>query len=109
MEEVKLRFSSVDAALNGGTSLPPLHVREFFLQLRLLCESIALGCLVAHGEITTTRLTSKLRKEWAADRIINQLEQLHPDFYPHPVIFKITPPSSEDPGSFQAIRKGADF
>jgi hypothetical protein len=36
---------------------------------------------VAHGDIQATR-GGKLRNIWAADRLINALETLHPDFYP---------------------------
>ena len=53
MEEVKLRFSSVDAALNGGTSLPPLHVREFF------CNS---GYCVNRLRLDALSLMEKLRR-----------------------------------------------
>jgi len=80
MEEVKIRISSMDMAMQGRTGLPGALAREFcFLQLRMLCELIALGCLTAHGDIEES---TKLRKEYAADKIIEQLEQLHPHFYP---------------------------
>jgi hypothetical protein len=62
MEEAKLRLNSIDMALGGATILPHQLVREFcFLQLRMLCELIALGCLTAHGDIEAT---TKLRNEW---------------------------------------------
>lgn len=50
----------------------------------MLCETVALSCLAAHGDIEATR-TSKLQKDYAADNIIKKLEQLHANFYPHPV------------------------
>ncbi len=85
MEEVKIRVAWIDLAYSGKTGLHPHAVREFcFLQLRMLCELIALGCLAAHGDITAAQ-TSKLRKEYAADRIVAALEALHPTFYPKPV------------------------
>src|SRR5258706_10461789 len=83
MDEVKVRIASLNAALVGGTGLPPPILREFcFLQLRMLCELIALGCLTAHGDIEET---TKLRKQYAADRIVGELERLHPNFYPWPL------------------------
>jgi hypothetical protein len=83
MEEAKIRLFSIDMALGGATILPHQLVREFcFLQLRMLCELVALGCLAAHGDIEET---TKLRKEWSADRIMEKLEALHPTFYPRPV------------------------
>jgi hypothetical protein len=57
-------------------------VREIcYLQLRMLCELIALACLVAHGDISTA-LSSRLRKAYEADKILAQLEAL---FYAQPV------------------------
>jgi hypothetical protein len=83
MEEAKIRLNSIDMALAGTTILPHQLVREFcFLQLRMLCELIALGCLTAHGDVVEA---TKLRNEWAADKISDRLEKLNPDFYPQPV------------------------
>jgi hypothetical protein len=49
----------------------------------MLCELAALGCLVAHGDITQTRY---FRKEaYKADDILRRLDRLHPEFYPVPV------------------------
>jgi len=55
-----------------------------------LCELIALGCLTAHGEIGATQ-ANKVQKEYAADRIISQLEALHPNFYPHAIRLSVVP------------------
>lgn len=83
MEELKIRYTSIEYALNGRTGLRGYAVREFcFLELRMMCELIALGCLVAHGDITKA---NRLRKKYAADEIMNELERLHPHFYPQPV------------------------
>ncbi len=83
MEEVKIRLSSLDAAMVARIGIPGAMLREFcFLQLRMLCELIALGCLAAHGEIQGT---AGLRKKYAADEIVKRLESLHPDFYPSPI------------------------
>jgi hypothetical protein len=83
MEEAKTRMAAIDSALAGDTNLPEILADEFCtLQLRMLCELIALGCLVAHGDIRTTR---NLRKAKYADDIVNQLEVLNPHFYPQPV------------------------
>ena len=85
LEEAKIRIASIEAAISGRTGLPAPLVREYsYLQLRMLCELIALGCLTAHGEIKATQ-AAKLQKEYAADRIIKRLEDLHPNFYPHAI------------------------
>jgi hypothetical protein len=82
MEEAKSRLGCANLAVTGKTGLPGPAIREFcFLQFRMICELIALGCLAAHGDIEAT---TKLRDEWSASNIVNQLEKLHPDFYPFP-------------------------
>jgi hypothetical protein len=85
LDEAKIRIASIDAAINGRTGLPVALVQEYsYLQLRMLCELIALGCLTAHGEIRATQAI-KLQKEYAADKIIKRLQEIHPDFYPHAI------------------------
>jgi hypothetical protein len=79
MEEAKYRLLAMDMALGGQTGLPRAAIPEFcFLQLRMLCELIALGCLTAHGDLET----GKLKGAYEADRIIRRLQRLHPEFYP---------------------------
>src|SRR5438477_5038488 len=80
MEEVKHRNRSVTETLRNKSGHPGPIVREFcYLQLRMLCELIALSCLVAHGDI---QLPRQLRKAYAADDMLKQLEALHPNYYP---------------------------
>lgn len=51
MQEIKIRIAAVDAeTMNQLPVVPPL-VKEFcYLQFRMICEPIAVGCLVAHGD-----------------------------------------------------------
>ena len=85
LDEAKIRLHGLTEAVDGRTLLPEQLVADFcYLQLRMLCELVALGCLVAHGDIEATT-TSKLQKEYAADNIMKKLEQLHPNFYPRPI------------------------
>ena len=49
----------------------------------MACELVAIGCLVAHGDIDETR---PLVDEWSAGIIMKGLERLHPKFYPLPSI-----------------------
>lgn len=85
IEEVKIRIAAIDAG-TGGTLAPMLRpqiVREHcFLQIRLICELIALGCLVAHGDLERG---TKLKNQWDANKIMGELERLHPDFFPVPI------------------------
>jgi len=106
MEEAKLRLESVDLALSGTTGLIDGAVREFcFLQLRLLCELIAPSCLAAHGDLETVqKLRKTYRKEYAADRIIAELQKLHPEFYPRAVR-----QTKSGPGTYNAITRRDGF
>jgi hypothetical protein len=91
LEEAKGRIASIDAAISDRLGLPARLVREYsYLQIRMLCELIALGCLIAHGEIAATH-TLKLQTAWSADKIIRRLEKLHSKFYPHPIRLSVTP------------------
>jgi len=84
MGEVKHRLNALNTALGGYLPVAGPFVQDFcYLQLRLLCELIALACLTAHGDIQETN-SKKLRKEYSADKIITALGQLHEDFYPRP-------------------------
>ncbi|WP_197413853.1 hypothetical protein [Terracidiphilus gabretensis] len=84
MEEAKFRALSINTLTNSGCALPvPLQREYCFLQLRMLCELIALGCLVAHGDIKETKSAS-LQRAYHAGEIVKRLEKLHPNFYPSP-------------------------
>ena len=83
LNEISARIEILNMAINGKLNLPPPFIREIgYLQLRMMCELVAIGCLVAHGEIEETK---SLRDVYEADKIIRCLEKLHPNFYPHPV------------------------
>ena len=102
MDEAKARIACINDALGGRLGLPAALVREVgFLQLRMLCELIALSCLVAHGDITAKH-ASKLSDEYKADTIIKRLENLHPNFYPYPVNITVT---RGTPGSVASQRQ----
>lgn len=86
MEEVKLRTEAIDAVLIG--TMKPIRAKVAeeicFLQLRMICELIALGCLVIHGDVKGTQ-TKIVQKRWEADQILKILDTLHPKFYPTPL------------------------
>lgn len=84
--EIKHRVSWIESALNKRVALDEVASYEFCsLQIRILCELIAIGCLVAHGNIPGTQ-TKKLQKMWNADDIMRELKQLRTDFYPIPTL-----------------------
>ena len=83
MEEIKFRIAAIEGLHRGNVNIHVALINEMsFLQLRMICELIALGCLVAHGDIEET---TSLQKEWSADKIIDKLSLLHADFYPVPI------------------------
>lgn len=90
LDEARTRILGINTIVAGTASLPPWMTAELgYIQLRMLCELVALGCLLAHGDIEATQ-TRRLQTEYAADSIVKHLERLHPDFYPHPVVAEFT-------------------
>jgi hypothetical protein len=88
--EARFRLELLERLLQGAVPLPAISIREFsFLQLRMLCELIALGCLAAHGDIAGTH-ARKFTKEYSADTIVDELEKLHQMFFPVPMTQTIT-------------------
>jgi hypothetical protein len=107
MVEVMIRVYSLNSATMTPTPIPQPLIREYcFLQLRMLCELIALGCLVAHGDITKTKY---FQKAYKADDILQRLEKLHPDFFPYPFKSTITPPSPGFPGELKMEDVETDY
>lgn len=85
MVEAKARALSINTLANNQRGIPSPLVREYgFLQVRMLCEIIALGCLVAHGNLVKIA-PKKLAKAYAPGEIISALESLHDDFFPVPI------------------------
>lgn len=85
MAEIKVRIEAINTACHSETGIPGPLAKEFcYLQLRMICELIALSCLVAHGDIKATH-TKRFAKEWSAERIFSMLERIHSDFFPAPV------------------------
>lgn len=86
MEEIKERFNALSTLFGKDTSrlFSQNEIGEFcHLQLRIICELIALGAMVAHGDIAATR-GGKLPKKYEADGIVRALAKIHPRFYPRP-------------------------
>jgi hypothetical protein len=90
MYEAKGRIRSVEMIADGRTAFfSPMTARKScFLQLRMLCELIALGCVAAHEN----RLTAKLRGLDEPHKIFAELERLNPNYFPQPVKLTILGP-----------------
>jgi hypothetical protein len=85
MNTIKLRHKILlDLVTANPRPFPDWACYEFaMLEVRMICETFAIGCLVAHGDIQATR-SGRLPHTYQADLIINTLEKLHPNFYPRP-------------------------
>lgn len=110
MDEIKMRLEFITISTNGILKLNPILTQELcYLQLRMICECIALSCLVAHGDITDINLESFIG-DYEADKIIRKLESLHDAFYPYPVKMTVTPPCDKYPtGNVDLEDKPAGF
>jgi len=85
MEEIKDRTWAVRLALEGKLPVHPrVAVELSYLQLRMVCELIALACLMAHGDLGLM-IGEKIKDEDRAGVILKMLETLHPKFYPRPI------------------------
>jgi hypothetical protein len=52
MHELAIRIDLVAHACDGKLNLNPPYAREYaYLQFRRMCELIALGCLLLHGDL----------------------------------------------------------
>jgi hypothetical protein len=84
MAEIRIRYEAISEVSAGRGQINPHLGLEFcYLQLRLICELIALACLVAHGDVSGTR-SGRLLKAFNAEFILSALSVLHPEFYPKP-------------------------
>lgn len=87
MEEGRSRINVINHTYHNTAGFPSQIVREIcYLQFRFLCEMIALGCLVIHGDI---KKAGALRKEYQPSKILRQLESLKVYFYPQPIEIKV--------------------
>lgn len=80
LAEIKLRVEALDSVLTGHLRLRGKIAEELcYLQLRMICELIAIGCLILHGNL---KPKAALFKTYKADWLMGELEKLHPKFFP---------------------------
>jgi hypothetical protein len=86
MHELAIRIDLVAHACDGKLNLTPPYAREYaYLQFRRMCELIALGCLLLHGDLPAAQ-TQSTKKEWNAEKIMKILHKNHPHSFPQSVI-----------------------
>lgn len=82
INEVALRIDLVVKACDGDLNLTPPFAREYaYLQYRRICELVALGCLLLHGDLPEAQ-TKKARRQWNAEKIMKLLQAKHPHAFP---------------------------
>ena len=83
MDEVVRRLNTITTAgLANFWGLGDRTAEEFCcFHLRMVCELVAIGCLVAHGDAIEP-LYNRFKPMYQADAILKALERLHPQFYP---------------------------
>jgi hypothetical protein len=83
MDEIKFRLNYVKDIIHGKNPVPGTIGKDIcYLQLRMVCELIALGSLVAHRDIKAS--TRSLSDKYQADFLIKRMARVHPNFYPKP-------------------------
>jgi len=83
MHEIYVRLYCVNSIGQNINDLPIHVIKEsVVLQIRYICELIALSCLNVHGDLVKS---TNIMKEYAADKIINKLKSLYKDHYPKPI------------------------
>lgn len=88
MDEARIRIHALRDVINDKNRWAPRLLQEFaYLQLRILCETIAVCCLIAHGDIKNKAVL----KKWRVTDIIEALETLGNDYYPRGIRMKHTP------------------
>jgi hypothetical protein len=89
MVEIKERLGVVEKFRQ--IPMQALFVNEAcYLQLRYICELVAIGCLVAQGDYETQRT---FREEHSPPKIFAALKRLHPHFFPQPMTITSSPGS----------------
>jgi hypothetical protein len=82
MREVLFRIEYINTIIEGKSGIPHVLASEIaYLQLRMICEIIAIGCLVAHGDLPATH-TKKLQETWEPHKILAASQRLRSYFYP---------------------------
>lgn len=84
--ELQRRINVIYDHLNGKTheQYKIIEVETLCLQFRKVLEKIALMSLVANKDAYAQQ-NEKFARHYHAERILNDLERINPDFYPKPI------------------------
>lgn len=99
MDEIKFRIGYVKDIIHGKNLVPGTIGKDIcYLQLRMICELIALGSLVAHRDIKAH--AKSLADKYQADLLIKRMATIRPNFYPKPAVY----PAGGMPSRFGDLR-----
>lgn len=106
MRDIKRRMEAIKNIGNTDAAIYNEPRIEFIcLQLRLILESIAFGCLVANGD-RLKNLPKRILKEYHAEEVLSRLEDINPACYPHPVNLVPEPETSLPPSVLSNSHSG---
>ena len=84
MQEIKDRTNAIWMAASNQLSVHPrIRVELSYLQLRMVCELIALASVMAHGDLGVV-LDPKIREEDRPGALLKMLGKIHQECYPRP-------------------------
>lgn len=86
MEEIKRRTTVIFALLKYEIKMiyEPTQIESIVLQIRMITELVALASLAANKPIFEEN-KKKFDKHWHPNKILKDVEDLNPDFYPQPL------------------------
>lgn len=86
MQRIKYRTQAIDDILTkrATTSYIRTNIEFCVLQIRKILELIAFSSLISDAEIYGAQLKN-IEKMWKASFILNDIERIHPNFYPKPI------------------------
>jgi len=86
MDQIKKRTNVVDQIMQGKTHsvYKATTTETLYLQYRKIIELIAMGSLVANKD-EFSKTHKKFGKYWNAEKIIKDIENINPNFYPVPI------------------------
>ncbi len=87
MQIIKWRLKAVDDIRSGATktTFKMTNVEFCILQIRKILELIALSALVSDHDVYNLQLNN-IESMWNAKLIISDIERIHHNFYPQPVL-----------------------
>jgi hypothetical protein len=86
MDEVRLRVDLVGNLIEECEKWRPQFLQEIcWLQLRMACETIALGCLLAHGDVKGKKQLERQKPH----EIFAIMKDINPEFFPKPVVVTV--------------------